>query len=92
MNKHHVTGKKEMDDKVIETNHNNFYLSSDKMNEKKILLNISKNIKIFEEKESNKNEEFSSIKENENKLINSNKHLKVFEPEKPEEPKKNNSP
>ena len=92
MNNHHVTGKKEMDDKVIETNHNNFYLSSDKMNEKKILLNISKNIKIFEEKESNKNEEFSSIKENENKLINSNKHLKVFEPEKPEEPKENDSP
>ena len=92
MNKHHITGKKEMDDKDIETNHNNYYLSADKTKEKKILLNSNKNINIFEGKESNKNIELSSIKENENKLMSSNKQLKTFEPEKPEEPKKNDSP
>ena len=81
-----------MDDKDIETNHNNYYLSADKTKEKKILLNSNKNINIFEGKESNKNIELSSIKENENKLMSSNKQLKTFEPEKPEEPKKNDSP
>ena len=92
MNNDNITGKKEIHEKSIEPNHNNFFLSADKTKEKKILLNSNKNIKIFLVKESNKNIGLSKIKEIENKLINSNKQLKTCEPEKSEEPKKNDSP
>jgi len=93
MNNHHVIiGKKEMNEKTTETNHNKFFLSADKTREKKILLNSNKKLKIFEIKNTNKNEELSKIKDNGNKLINSNKHLKSFEPKKHEEPKKSDSP